>query len=242
MKKIILSLILSMGFYYCGFSQTNPPDTLPHRDTTKSPVADTPKTKLPVTDTSKIKLPVADTPKIKPLATDTTKTKAAPVVAHVVPVKKVSKGKMSFGVDTGLPIGQAGTFYSVIFGASAKLELPLGKSPFNFIVTTGFDSFSVKGTYNTTLNNANYIPLEAGMRYFFNSTFYAEGDVGASFVASSNYSGPGAAFVFSPAIGLIPTTAKSAGGMDISLRYESRLENSSSVSQIALRIAVSFGL
>jgi hypothetical protein len=241
MKKIVLSLILSMGFYYCAFSQTNPPDTIPHRDTTKSPVADTPKTKLPVTDTSKMKPSVTDTSKIKPSITDTSKAKTAPVAAPVVPVKKVSKGKMSFGVDTGLPIGQAGTFYSVIFGASAKLELPLRKSHFNFIVTTGFDSFSVKGTYNTTLNNANYIPLEAGARYFFNKIFYAEGDVGASFVTSSNYSGPGAAFVFSPAIGLIPTTDKSEGGMDISLRYESRVENSSSISQIALRIAVSFG-
>jgi hypothetical protein len=222
MKKIVLSLILSIGLCYCAFSQTNPPDTIHRRDTTKAPV----------TDTSKIKKTVTDTPK----------TKTAPVAALVVPVKKVSKGKMSFGVDSGLPIGQAGTFYSVVFGGSVKLELPLGKSPFNFIVTSGFDSFSVKGTYNTRLNNANYIPLEAGVRYFFNSIFYAEGDVGASFVTSSNYSGPGTAFVFSPAIGLIPTTAKSAGGMDISLRYESRLENSTSVSQVALRIAVSFGL
>jgi hypothetical protein len=160
MKKIVLSLIFSIGFFYCAFSQTTPP---------------------------------APT---KPTAADTSKTKIAPVPAPVVPPKKVSKQKLAIGVDTGLPVGQAGTFYSVIFGAAVKLELPLGDSPFNFVVATGFDNFSVKGTYYSRINSANYIPLEVGAKYFFNKIFYMEGDLGASFVASSNYAGPGTAFFF----------------------------------------------
>lgn len=154
--------------------------------------------------------------------------------------KTTNGPKISLGVDVGLPTGAAQDVYSVVYGASVKAEFPIAASSFNFTVTAGFSSFSVKGMYSPYLTNANYIPIEVGGRIYANSVIFLEGNIGASISANSNYTGPNTALIYAPAIGIISSPNSNNGQLDLSLRYEGRVEPGGTISQIALRLAYRF--
>jgi hypothetical protein len=99
----------------------------------------------------------------------------------------------------------------------------------------------VKSEFDRFINNATYVPLKAGLKYYTSSNFYLEGEAGASINTNSNYSGSKTAFLYAPGIGVsLPTSGSSA--FDIGLRYESRLESGGSINQFALRLAYKFNL
>lgn len=149
---------------------------------------------------------------------------------------------LSFAADFGIPVGDANIVYAGVIGASIKLELPVTPSSFNVTVTSGFSDFIVKNMYNTYINNGTYVPLELGGKFYFDKTVYFEGDLGASFDVNSNYSGPKAAFIFAPMLGLTLPANNIKSAMDVALRYEGRSETGGTISQIAIRVAYRFGL
>ncbi len=150
--------------------------------------------------------------------------------------------KLSIGPDLGIPVGDANTVYSGVIGASLKLELPVTPSSFNVTITSGFSDFMVKNMYNSYILNGTYIPVELGGRFFFDKTVYFEGDLGASFNVNSNYTGPKAAFIYAPMLGLTLPANNAKSSIDVALRYEGRSETGGTISQVALRVAYRFGL
>jgi hypothetical protein len=162
--------------------------------------------------------------------------------------------QLSIGGEFGFPTGQTSSTFGSAIGASAKLELPDSALSFNFVITTGISDFLVKYYYTGPSVKVLFItPVEVGAKYYFSKIGYIEGDLG---VASDNYTyqtvdanGTAAtkkvtntAFIYSPVIGFSAPTKKHKGTVDIGLRYESRVESSATVSQLALRIAYRFGL
>ena len=148
--------------------------------------------------------------------------------------------QLSLGVEYGIPTGAASAFYGTVLGASAKLEVPLATSPFSFTLTGGVNTYIVKLDDNISADNSVYVPVELGGKYYFSKIAYFEGDLGASFNVSPNYSGSKAAFIYAPIIGVSAPTNKHKATIDIGLRYEGQVIDGGTVSQVAVRVAYRF--
>ncbi|SDD60502.1 hypothetical protein SAMN05216464_10243 [Mucilaginibacter pineti] len=139
--------------------------------------------------------------------------------------------KFSIGFDGGLPTGKSKNFYSVVLGGSLKYEMPIASSTL-FTISAGYSSFQPKKEFKDAgLHAAGFIPLKAGIKYYFNEGFYGEGQLGAVFSTGSD---GGTAFVYAPGIGYTIE-----GGFDIGVRYEGWAK-SGTISQVALRVAYNF--
>ncbi len=146
-----------------------------------------------------------------------------------------SKGKVSVGVEAGIPVGNASNLYNFVIGGSLKYEQPIAAST-SLTLTAGYSSFLGKnvtypviGTVKTPA--AGFIPVKAGIKYFFAPAFYGEAQVGAAFGTKS---GSGTAFAYSPGIGY-----KFSDLVDLGVRYEA-WSNNGTVSQVAARLGFSF--
>src|SRR6266581_2494413 len=73
------------------------------------------------------------------------------------------------------------------------------------------------------------IGLEAGLKYYIQDGFFAEGQLGVVF---STESGGGSAFAYSPGVGY-----SFASGFEAGLRYEGWPKDGATTSQIGLRLA-----
>jgi hypothetical protein len=145
---------------------------------------------------------------------------------------------VSIGPEIGQPLGQANKVYNLVYGGSIKVEIPVSHSGLDLTVTAGYDVFKTYSYLSGYIDNGQYIPIELGLKnYIQHSVVFVEGDLGASFDNNDNYTGPKAAFIFAPAIGV--SLAKNS--LDISVRYEGRVETGGTISQLALRVAAKFG-
>lgn len=138
------------------------------------------------------------------------------------------------GFELGIP---ANSVFNIGTGASAKFELPI-TSPVSLSLTGGITSMFYKSNlFNSsrTPGAAVFVPLKAGVRYFFNRGVYAEGEAGT--VIEANYSKQ-SVFVFSIGPGFIAPVGE-RNGIDISFRYE---DWANQVRQTAIHIAYRFGL
>lgn len=107
--------------------------------------------------------------------------------------------------------------YNIGVGASAKLELPLA-SHLSFDVTGGFTSVFYKSTilYNYQHGGGDlFLPLKAGLKYYFVPTLYIEGEGGDAVELNLDKRNL-AAFAIGP--GFIIPAGKNA--LDIGFRYE----------------------
>jgi hypothetical protein len=127
--------------------------------------------------------------------------------------------------------------YNIGVGASIKGELPVA-SPVSLTLTAGFTSMFYKSNLfdsSRTPGAAIFVPLKAGLKYYFNQGIYAEGEAGTAI--ETNY-GKQSSFAFSIGPGfMVPAGDKNA--VDISFRYE---DWSNQLRQTAIRIAYRFGL
>ncbi|MFI5140544.1 MAG: hypothetical protein ACHQIM_22180, partial [Sphingobacteriales bacterium] len=161
-----------------------------------------------------------------------------------------STTQLSIGGEFGLPAGQIASVYGTVFGASAKLEIPVFQSRAFFTITGGISDYLVKLDYTypanagikTNIPPLTYIPLEIGGKYYFSKLGYFEGDLGVSNNINSNYATAKTAFIYSPVIGFSAPTNKHTATVDIGLRYEGRVESGGTVSQFAMRVAYRFKL
>jgi hypothetical protein len=127
--------------------------------------------------------------------------------------------------------------YNIGVGASIKGELPIA-SPVSLTLTAGFTSMFYKSNlFNSsrTPGAAIFVPLKAGLKYYFNTGIYAEGEAGTAI--ETNY-GKQSSFAFSIGPGfLVPAGDKNS--VDISFRYE---DWANQLRQTAIRVAYRFGL
>ncbi|RYD84278.1 MAG: hypothetical protein EOP54_32460, partial [Sphingobacteriales bacterium] len=121
-----------------------------------------------------------------------------------------SNGHFSIGFDGGFPVGSSSDFNSVVLGGNLKYEQPIAAATY-FTISGGYSSVKAKDEFGG--GSAGFVPLKAGLKYYFNGAgFYGEGQLGA---AISTESGGGTAFAYSPGIGYTIE-----GGFDLGVRYE----------------------
>ena len=140
----------------------------------------------------------------------------------------------SAGFELGIP---ANGVFNIGTGASANFEFPI-VSPVSLSLTGGITSMFYKSNLfysSRTPGAAVYVPLKAGVRYFFNRGVYAEGEAGTAI--ETNY-GKQSVFAFSIGPGFIAPVGEK-NGIDISFRYE---DWANQVRQTAIHIAYRFGL
>ena len=140
--------------------------------------------------------------------------------------------KFSIGVDAGRPVGKASDIYNFAIGGSIKYDAMISNDAF-VTFSAGYESLLVKNSLKTAIgiSNSGYIPLKAGLKYYFSEGFYGEGQLG---IAIATQSGGGTAFAYAPGIGYTFN-----GGFEAGLRYEDWSKNGT-IGQIALRLAYGF--
>jgi hypothetical protein len=147
--------------------------------------------------------------------------------------KSSDVGKFSIGLETGLPVGSASDAYNFVIGASFKYEYPVAQSLF-VTGSVGYNAFLTKSELKNLGAKSSYgfIPLKAGLKYYIQDGFFAEGQLGVVF---STESGGGSAFAYSPGIGY-----SFAGGFEAGLRYEGWPKDGVTTGQMGLRLAYRF--
>jgi hypothetical protein len=147
--------------------------------------------------------------------------------------KSKDEGKFSIGLEAGLPIGDASDAYNFVIGASVKYEYPVAPSLY-VTGSVGYNAFLTKSALKDLGAKSSYgfIPLKAGLKYYIQDGFFAEGQLGVVF---STESGGGSAFAYSPGIGY-----SFDGGFEAGVRYEGWPKDGATTSQIGLRLAYRF--
>ena len=140
--------------------------------------------------------------------------------------------KFSIGIDAASPNGIASNVYNFGLGVSIKLEIPAATNLYGTI-GAGYEAFFTKGILKQYGINSAYgfIPVKAGLKYYFNPSIYGEFQAGVSI--STEGSG-GTAFAYSPGLGYTLDN-----GLDISFRYEA-WSKQGTFGQVAARIAYRF--
>jgi hypothetical protein len=139
----------------------------------------------------------------------------------------------SAGVELGIP---SNSIYTIGLGVSAKGELPVSDKV-AITITAGYSTFFYKSNLfqsSLTPANAAFVPLKAGLKYYFNNGVYLEGEAGTAI--ETNYLKQDL-FAFSIGPGFIIQT-NNGHGIDLGFRYEGWSNNH--LRQTAIRAAYRF--
>jgi hypothetical protein len=144
---------------------------------------------------------------------------------------------LSAGLELNIPQRSA---YNIGYGVSGKIELPV-TGAISLSLTGGYNRFSYKSFSISNVAKPaddNFVPLKAGIKYFFDPRFYTEGELGTVINHNNNNSGN----LFTYAIGtgiLVPIGDGSHSVVDLGLRFEDWSKNR--LQQFAIRAAYRFG-
>ncbi len=145
--------------------------------------------------------------------------------------------KFGIGVNAGIPTNDA---YSFAIGGDLRYQFDVSKQ-LSVPITAGFTSIQgedvVVGT--TTISyRYNYIPVKAGLKYFFSDTgsgVYGLAEAGAAFGTGS---GGSTQFVYSPALGY-----SWSNGLDLAAKYEGITSSAGpNPAYVGIRLAYGFQL
>lgn len=120
-----------------------------------------------------------------------------------------SAPKFGIGLNVGAGTGSAESF---AIGGDLRYQFDIDKQ-LSVPVTAGYTNVSLKDSYGG--GSFGYIPLKAGLKYFFNDSgagAYGLAEAGAAFGTGS---GSGTSFVYSPAVGYA-----FSNGFDLGAKYE----------------------
>jgi hypothetical protein len=141
--------------------------------------------------------------------------------------------RFSVGGELGLPVGSFSNTHSIGFGVTAQADYPLS-SKTDLTLNTGYMTFSGKTAVgNLKYSSFNYVPLLAGVKYWFSSNVYGSGQLGLSFGTGS---GSGSNFTFAPGIGF-----KFNNQWDALLKYTTISASGGSLGNLGLRVGYTFG-
>ncbi|CAN5594971.1 hypothetical protein BH11BAC5_BH11BAC5_24950 [soil metagenome] len=146
--------------------------------------------------------------------------------------KTPTRKKFSIGADVAVPTGIASMVYNIAIGGSIKYELP-ATVDLDVTVSAGYEAFLVKSEFKIPGSKSaeSYVPLKAGLKYYFKNGFFGEAEVGASiYTGSESFT----SFVYAPGIGYT-----FEGGFETGVRYEAWVKNGT-LGQVALRLAYKF--
>jgi hypothetical protein len=143
--------------------------------------------------------------------------------------------KFGIGLNVGIPTSD---FYGVAIGGDLRYQFDVSKQ-LSIPITAGFTNLMGKeiGSTNVDYSDFSYIPVKAGLKYFFNdsgSGMYGLAEAGAAFSTGSS---SGTNFVFSPALGY-----SWSNGLDLGVKYEGVSASGSTTGYAGLRLAYGFKL
>ena len=182
------------------------------------------------------------------------------LISVIARAQSGDKITLSLGPELSIPFntnsynyGHIRDFYKDGFGGNLKLELPATPA-LHFTATAGYVSYAaVRYLYldataappngyvypaDQSINNKPYqfIPLKAGLQYYYSQYLYASAEAGAAIKANTVSK---SSFIYSGGFGgVIPFNAVS--GLDIGFRYERGYQIQiypSPMSQFGIRVA-----
>lgn len=129
--------------------------------------------------------------------------------------------RLGFGINGGLEMNQK---YEAALGGDVRLQYDLSQKK-SITFTSGYTHLFQEG------EDAGFIPVKFGFKYFFANNFYALGEAGAAIGVSGDLNN---SLLLSPSIGFANNY------IDVSLRYENYTDYSAD--QLGIRIAYGFSL
>jgi len=141
--------------------------------------------------------------------------------------------KFGIGLNVGIPTNDA---WGVAVGGDLRYQFDIDKQ-LSVPITAGYTRLVGKETNGIDFPSYGYIPVKAGLKYFFNDTgagVYGLAEAGAAF-AVGDFSGTN--FVYSPAIGYAWSN-----GLDLAAKYEGITTSGSSTGYVGVRLAYGFKL
>jgi hypothetical protein len=142
-----------------------------------------------------------------------------------------SSPKLGIGLNLGVPTNDA---YSFAIGADLRYQFDIDNQ-LSVPLTVGYTNISIKDDFGG--GSFGYVPLKAGLKYFFNETgsgAYGLAEVGPAFGTSS---GAGTSLVYSPAVGYAWSN-----GFDLGVKYEGLSKDGMNNGYVGLRLAYGFKL
>lgn len=142
-------------------------------------------------------------------------------------VNAQSSPKFGIGLNVGVPTRNS---YDIAIGADVRYQFDVDKQ-LSIPITAGYTRFMRDAA------DYGYIPVKAGLKYFFNDTgsgVYGLAEAGAAF-AVGNYSGTN--FIYSPALGYAWSN-----GLDLAAKYEGFNDSGFNTGYFGLRLAYGFKL
>lgn len=138
----------------------------------------------------------------------------------------------SLGAEIGIPIGQYPKGYnnpfSYLLGGTIQLENHVD-SDLGITLSSGYLNYKAKNISGFTVG---FIPLMAGLKYYFSPSVYGHGQLGAAF---GTQSGQGTSFAYSPGIGINITQ-----NLDGELKYMGISNKNATLGDIGIRLAYNF--
>lgn len=137
-----------------------------------------------------------------------------------------SKGdiKFSAGAELGLPIGDFGSAFSLVAGASAQGDYYLSDK-LALTLNAGYVSYVAEG------GSVDIIPVLGGAKYWFSENLYGAAQAGLSFGTTE---GAESEVTIAPGVGY------RFSKIDVQLKYNSILFEGAPLNNIGLRVAYTF--
>lgn len=149
------------------------------------------------------------------------------------------KPLVSVGVNVGVPVTEG---YKIAYGADLQVDIPFADKLFG-TVSGGYENYSYKtihqGTVTIPEGNFDFIPVLAGVKYFFSDKFYGHGQAGYTFSPVKN---GGGSFTFAPSLGyyFCKNFDASVKYINIGATNSSKAYGAKSLGSGALRLAYTF--
>ena len=137
------------------------------------------------------------------------------VLLFVVLVANAQRSNIIIGPEINLPSGNSTNQSPIGYGGYLKVEVGLSQK-FSITANGAVVSFLGKKFIGPRQPTISYAPVKVGLKYYTESNFYFEGQLGVSFPFNENSK---ARFAWSPGAGTF-IKSKNNNQLDIGLRYE----------------------
>ncbi|MGZ3757697.1 MAG: hypothetical protein ACXVAY_04660 [Mucilaginibacter sp.] len=147
----------------------------------------------------------------------------------------VNPWRLGFGLETGIPTGNAHDISNFELGGTARLQYDVTGN-FAWTLTSGYYNMFGKDLPNNTgvrYADLGVIPVKAGIKAFFTPDLYFGAEAGAGFEA---HNGSNTKLILSPTLGY------ASKKWDVGVRYENFSGQGDNYGLVGLRIAYGFGL
>lgn len=139
--------------------------------------------------------------------------------------------RLGFGIEGGLPTGDANDFYNIQIGGTVRLQYSLKKN-LALTLTSGYYHF-IKKDEIAGLSDLQMIPVKVGIKSFFAPHLYFGAEAGAGFELNESNN---TKLLLSPALGW------AGKSWDFGVKYENFSGQKNNYGVVGLRVAYGFGI